>query len=60
MGEHCIGNLHERRHVRTRDEIVRAAVLRGIGLCLLEDIRHDALQAIVNFLERPGQTLGVL
>ena len=57
---HGRGDFLEAREVRAGQEVALYAVTLGGFLRLRVAAVHDALQALVDFLEGPVQTLGVL
>ena len=60
LSEHGVGDLQEARDVRACFKIALAAVLPGGAFDVVVDADHDVLELGVDFLERPGQALGIL
>ena len=57
---HSIEDLLEAGDIGACHVVAFHAVLLGSGVDVVIDVDHDALELLVDFLECPGQTLGVL
>ena len=57
---HCLSNLQEACDVCTCNQVALAAVFLGSACNVVVNVNHDMMQLVVNLLEGPGQTLGVL
>ena len=60
LSDHRVSDLDEAGDVGADDVVALLAVLRGGFPGVVVDGLHDALELLVDFLARPGETFGVL
>ena len=60
LSQHSVSDLLEAADVSAHNKVVLVAVLLSCSDAGVEDVNHDVVQTLVNFLEGPAQTQGVL
>ena len=60
LSHHGLGDLQEAGDVGAEHQVAGLAALDGSVVAGLEDLLHDAVQALIHFVEAPAQTHAVL